>query len=396
MDFNLSPQEEAFRDEVRGWLKKNLPKGWKGRARTGEAGKPEYIQFLKDWAKKLYEGGWAGVSWPKEYGGRGATLMEQVVFNEEMARARAPEHPNVIGIGMTGPTIIAHGTEEQKKHYLARILSAEDIWCQGFSEPNAGSDLAGLQCRAEQEGDDFIVNGQKVWTSFAHVADWCILLVRTDPSAAKHAGITYLLVDMHSPGISVRPLVQITGDAEFNEIYFENVRVPVANVVGKMNNGWHVAITTLMHERGTLAIAVQVRFRMLLDQLLAKAKKIKRDGVPVTKDPVIRQRLAQMHIETELLKLNGYRSLTKLMKGEPGPEGSIGKLFWSELNQRLEELAVEILGPTAMLEKGSKYAEDDGFWLYQFLRSRGNTIEAGTSEIQRNIIAERVLGLPRG
>ncbi len=396
MDFNLSPQEEAFRDEVRGWLKINLPKGWKGRARAGEAGKPEYIQFLKDWAKKLYEGGWAGVSWPREYGGRGATLMEQVVFNEEIARAGAPEHPNVIGIGMAGPTIIAHGTEEQKKRYLAKILSAEDIWCQGFSEPNAGSDLAGLQCRAEQDGDDFIVNGQKVWTSFAHVADWCILLVRTDTSAAKHAGITYLLVDMHSPGITVRPLVQITGDAEFNEIYFENVRVPVANVVGEMNNGWGVAITTLMHERGTLAIAVQVRFRMLLDQLMAKAKKIKRNGAPVTKDPVIRQKLAQMHIETELLKLNGYRSLTKLMKGEPGPEGSIGKLFWSELNQRLEELAVEILGPTAMLEKGSKYAEDDGFWLYQFLRSRGNTIEAGTSEIQKNIISERVLGLPRG
>jgi len=396
MDFNLSPQEEAFRDEVRGWLRKNLPKGWKGRARAGEAGKPEHIQFLKDWAKKLFEGGWAGVSWPREYGGRGATLMEQVVFNEEMARARAPDHPNVIGIGMAGPTIIAHGTEAQKKRYLAKILSADEIWCQGFSEPNAGSDLAGLQCRAEQEGDEFVVNGQKVWTSFAHVADWCILLVRTDPSAAKHAGITYLLVDMHSPGISVRPLVQITGDAEFNEIYFENVRVPVANVIGKMNNGWGVAITTLMHERGTLAIAVQVRFRMLLDQLLAKAKKIKRNGDTVTKDPVIRQKLAQMHIETELLKLNGYRSLTKLMKGEPGPEGSIGKLFWSELNQRLEELAVEILGPTAMLKRGSKYAEDDGFWLYQFLRSRGNTIEAGTSEIQKNIIAERVLGLPRG
>ena len=285
MDFNLSPQEMDFRNEVRGWVKNNLPKGLMGRAGAGEAGKPEYIQFLKDWAKKLFEGGWAGVSWPKEYGGRGATLMEQVIFNEEMARARAPEHPNVIGLGMTGPTIIAHGTEEQKKRYLAKILSAEDIWCQGFSEPNAGSDLAGLQCNAERDGDDFVVNGQKVWTSFAHVADWCILLVRTDKSAAKHAGITYLLVDMHSPGITVRPLVQITGDAEFNEIYFENVRVPVANVVGKMNNGWHVAITTLMHERGTLAIAVQVRFRMLLDQLLAKAKKVKRNGVPVTKDP---------------------------------------------------------------------------------------------------------------
>ncbi|MDP3937367.1 MAG: acyl-CoA dehydrogenase [Deltaproteobacteria bacterium] len=396
MDFNLSAQEETFRDQLRAWLAKNLPKDARRLARAGEHAQEDRVQFLKDWAKKVYDGGWAGVSWPKEYGGVGATLMEQVIFNEEMARAGAPEHLNVIGLGMTGPTIIAHGTEGQKKRYLAKILSAEEIWCQGFSEPNAGSDLAGLQCRAERDGDDFIVNGQKVWTSLAHIAQWCILLVRTDSSAAKHAGITYLLVDMASPGITVRPLVQITGDAEFNEIYFENVRVPVANVLGGINQGWHVAITTLMHERGTLAIAVQVRFRMLLDQLLAKAKKVERNGRPVTEDPIVRQKLAQMHIEVELLKPNGYRSLTKLLKGEPGPEGSIGKLFWSELNQRLEELAVEILGPSALLQAGSKYAEDDGFWLYQFLRSRGNTIEAGTSEIQKNIISERVLGLPRG
>ena len=395
MDFNLSPQEEAFRDELRAWLKKHVPKGWEsksGATRTDA----QYIRFLKDWAKKMHEGGWAGISWPSEYGGRGATLMEQVIFNEEMARARAPEHVNVIGVGMAGPTIITHGTEEQKKRYLSKILSAEEIWCQGFSEPNAGSDLANLQMRAERDGDHFVVNGQKVWTSFAHAAEWCILLVRTDTGAAKHAGITYLLVDMHTPGITVRPLVQITGDPEFNEMFFENVRVPVENVIGGINNGWHVAITTLMHERGTLAIAVQVRFKMLLDALLAKAKRTVRDGRPVTEDPLIRQKLAQAHMDVEILKLNGYRSLTKMLKGEPGPEGSIGKLFWSELNQRMEELAVEILGPRALLEAGSRYAEDDGFWLYHFLRSRGNTIEAGTTEIQKNIISERVLGMPRG
>jgi alkylation response protein AidB-like acyl-CoA dehydrogenase len=396
MDFKLSPQETAFRDDIRAWLSKNLPKQRPTRAASGETRSEKHVQFFKDWARKLHQDGWAGISWPAEYGGRGATLMEQVIFNEEMARARAPEHINVIGLSMAGPTIIAHGTDEQKKRYLSKILSAEEIWCQGFSEPNAGSDLANVQMRAERDGDHFIVNGQKVWTSFAHIADWCILVTRTDTSGAKHAGLTYMLVDMHSPGITVRPLVQITGDPEFNEMFFENVRVPVENVIGGIGNGWQVAITTLMHERGTLAIAVQVRFRMLLDELLAKAKKTVRDGKPVTEDPVIRQKLAQAHIEVELLKLNGYRSLTKLLKGEPGPEGSIGKLFWSELNQRMEELAVEILGPTAMLQKGSKYAEDDGFWLYQFLRSRGNTIEAGTSEIQRNIISERVLGLPRG
>jgi len=395
MDFNLSPQEEAFRDELRAWLKKNVPKGWeskRGATRTDA----DYIRLLTDWARTMHEGRWAGVSWPAEYGGRGATLMEQVIYNEELVRARAPEHVNVIGVGMTGPTIIAHGTEEQKKRFLSKILSAEEIWCQGFSEPNAGSDLANLQMRAERDGDHFVVNGQKVWTSFAHVAAWCILLVRTDTNAAKHAGITYLLVDMHSPGITVRPLVQITGDPEFNEMFFENVRVPVENVIGGINNGWHVAITTLMHERGTLAIAVQVRFKMLLDTLLAKAKKTVRNGRPVTEDPVIRQKLAQAYMDVELLKLNGYRSITKMLKGEPGPEGSIGKLFWSELNQRMEELAVEILGPSALLEAGSPYAEDGGFWLYQFLRSRGNTIEAGTSEIQKNIISERVLGMPRG
>jgi alkylation response protein AidB-like acyl-CoA dehydrogenase len=397
MDFNLSEQEEAFRDEVRAWLKKSLPKGWAGRRPSaGSSRAPERIQFLKDWAKKLYDEGWAGIAWPKEYGGRGATLMEQIIFNEEMARARAPEHINVIGLSMAGPTIIAHGTEEQKKRFLPKILSAEEIWCQGFSEPNAGSDLANVQMRAERDGDHFLLTGQKVWTSYAHIADWCILLVRTDSSGARHAGLTYLLGDMHTPGVTVRPLVQITGDPEFNETFYENVRVPVENVVGGIGNGWQVAMTTLMHERGTFVFALQVRSRMILDELLAKAKKTIRDGRPVVENPMIRQKLAQAHIEIEILKLNGYRSITKLLKGEPGPEGSIGKLFWSDINQRMLELAMEVLGPTAVIEKGSKYTEEEGFWLYHFLRSRGNTIEMGTSEIQKNIISERVLGLPRG
>ena len=308
--------------------------------------------MLKDWQRRLHEGGWAGISWPKEYGGRGATLIEQAIFNQEVARQKAPPPINVIGLGMAGPTIINHGSHEQKDRYLEKILSAEEIWCQGFSEPGAGSDLAGLRSTAILDGDSWIINGQKVWTSLAHVAQWCIFLARTDTTAPKHKGITYFLVDMSSPGIEVRPLRQITGSADFNEMFFTDVRVPRESILGEVNDGWRIAMTTLLHERGTLGFALSVGARVALDELIGLARETKRNGKPAIEDPTIRQRLASLHVEVESLRLNNYRALTGFMKsGMPGPEGSLSKLIWSESMQRLGDLAVEILGPAGMLEQ---------------------------------------------
>jgi alkylation response protein AidB-like acyl-CoA dehydrogenase len=293
----------------------------------------------------------------------------------------------VIGLGMAGPTIIAHGTGEQKTRYLQKILTAEEIWCQGFSEPGAGSDLAAARTSARLEGDHFVVDGQKVWSSFAHIADWCILVTRSDPASVKHAGLTYLLVDMHAPGVEVRPLRQITGEAEFNEIFFTAVRVPVENVVGEIGQGWTVAMTTLLHERATLGFALTASLEVNLRKLITLARGRTDD------DPILRDRIAREWIELQALRLTNYRALTQLIKtGMPGPEGSVSKLQWSEANQRLTKLALEVLGAEAQLWNGN----GAGYWQYQQLRSRGNTIEAGTSEILRNIIAERVLGLPRG
>jgi len=291
----------------------------------------------------------------------------------------------VIGLGMAGPTIIAHGTEQQKSRYLAKILSADEIWCQGFSEPGAGSDLASVRTRADLRDGNFVLNGQKVWSSFAHLADWCILLARSDPESELHAGLTYLIVDMHAPGVEVRPLRQITGEAEFNEIFFTDVEVPSENVLGEIGDGWAVAMTTLLHERGTLGFALTGALDVAVRKLIALARN---RGVD---DPGLLDRVAREWIELQALKLTNYRALSQLMQtGIPGPEGSVAKLHWSESNQRLTKLALEILGPEAQV------VDSDGAWQYQQLRSRGNTIEAGTSEILRNIIAERVLGLPRG
>ena len=386
MDFRDTPEEATFRKELRAWIEANLPEGWRGRSPT-RGGLD--VEVAKEWAKRLYEGGYAGLTWPKEHGGAGAPYSYQAIFLEESARAETPEHIGVIGLGMAGPTIMVHGTEEQKTQHLRKTLSGDEIWCQGFSEPGSGSDLASLRTRAVDAGDNYVVNGQKVWSSYAHIAHMCILVVRTDTSVPKHEGITYLLVDMESEGIEVRPLVQITGDPEFNEIFFNDVRVPKDNVLGDVNGGWQVAMTTLLHERGTLGFALTARLEVAVAKLIAL---VKERGASV--DPIIRDRVAQQWIELQALKLTNYRALTTLMKtGIPGPEGSISKLHWSESNQRLTKLALQILGGCAQL------AGDDGhwngYWQYQQLRSRGNTIEAGTSEILRNIIAERVLGLPR-
>ncbi|HXG68534.1 MAG TPA: acyl-CoA dehydrogenase [Blastocatellia bacterium] len=398
MRLAYTEEEERFRNEVRAWLAANLPKDWKSLAYADAERMDEWMAFLKDWQRKLYDAGWAGISWLKEYGGRGATINEQLIFIEEMARARAPNLMNIsIGMELVGPAIIHHGTEEQKRRYLPKILSAEEIWCQGFSEPGAGSDLAALQTRAALEDDHFVVTGQKVWTSWAEYSDYCILLARTDPAAPKHKGISCLLVDMRSPGITIRPTVQITGEAEFSEVFFDGVRVPRDNLVGGINQGWAVAMTILMHERGTSAIGYQIRFRNELDELIELAKSFDREGQRPADDPLVRQQLAQAFIEVEILKYNIYRSATQIKRsGRPGPESSIIKLFWSEMDRRQKEMGMEMLGLHSQLAQGSKWAVDHGKWLRAFLWSRAGTIYAGSSEIQRNIIAERVLGMPRG
>src|SRR5437764_4466555 len=288
MDLTLSPAEEAFRDELRSWLEANHP----GREPSGDEAA---FEFRRAWQRKLNDAGWAGVSWPKEYGGRGATLVEQAIFNEEVVRARTPSVANVLALAMGGPTVLAHGTEEQRMRFLPPILSADEIWCQGCSEPGAGSDLASLKTRAVRDGDEYVVTGQKVWTTFAHHSKWCMLLARTDPDAPKHRGLTYFLMDMEQDGVDVRPLVQITGEAEFNELFIEEARIPAANVVGGVDNGWRVAITTLMHERAGLAFALQARVQVALGELA--------DELKGTADPVIRQRFAQVAIEAQVLRL---------------------------------------------------------------------------------------------
>ncbi len=382
MELRDTPEEAAFRDELREFIAQNLPSASPGRSAR------RFDDTDLDWSRKLGAAGYAGLTWPKEYGGAGAPYAHQAIYLEELARAEAPSHLGVIGLGMAGPTIITWGTPDQKERYLAKILSAEHIWCQGFSEPDAGSDLAAARTRIEDKGDHFLINGQKVWSSFAHIADFCILVGLGDPEAPRYKNLSYVIVDMHSSGVEVRPLVQITGHPEFNEIFFTDVQVPKENILGAVGDGWQVAMTTLLHERGTLGFALSATLDVAVRKLIALAKERE-----VT-DPVLRDRIAREWIELQALKYTNYRSLTALTKtGIPGPEGSASKLVWSENNQRLTKLALEILGSHAQLTNGG--GTSDGYWQYQQLRSRGNTIEAGTSEILRNIVAERVLGLPR-
>jgi len=394
MDLNLNPQELKFRDELRPWLQANVPSDWE--TRRTEDDMLSRFQYLKQWQKKMYEAGWTGVSWPKEFGGRGATLMEQAIFYEEMARAGAPPMANTLGLSLIGPTIIHYGTPQQKARFLPKILSADEIWCQGFSEPNAGSDLAGLRTESRLDGDHFTVNGQKVWNSYGWAADWCALVTRSDPASQAHKGLTYLLVDMKSPGVEVRPLRQMTGESEFCEIFFHDVRVPKQNVLGTIGDGWKVALGTLSHERATLGTGMQIAFKRQFERLVDLSRTIERNGKPAAEDPIVRQKLASSYADLEIMRLNQMRALTRIMQtGQPGPEGSLLKICWSELNQRFQQVAQEILGPYGQLTKGNGHAIDDGQWAYSFLRTRGNTIEAGTSEVQRNIIGHFVLGLPK-
>ena len=390
MDLTFSDSEESFRSELRAWLVGNAPG-------PEPAELKEWVTFGKAWQRKLHRAGWCGVHWPVEYGGKGASLIEQIIFQQEMARAKAPMLINLAGLTMGGPVLIAHGTDEQKERHLSRILSADEIWCQGFSEPNAGSDLAALKTRAVLDGDSFVVTGQKVWTSFARYADWCMLLVRTDTEAAKHKGITFLIVDMKSPGVTVRPLKQINGDEDFNELFFEEVRVPRENVVGQVNGGWKIAITTLMHERQTLTFSRQLQSSVALQELIDLARVFPNHSRPIAADPIARQKIAAAYVDSQAMRYTSLRNLTKTLRGGvPGPEGSLEKLFWSEMYQRMLVDALSLLGPHGQLMSGAEHAIQDGKWGDLHLYSRGRTIAAGSSEIQRGIIAERILQLPRG
>jgi len=391
VDFEFTPAQEAFRAEVRGWLEANLPADLRHRGFAATRADPEEVGRLRAWQRRMHEAGYVGVYWPREFGGRGATIVEEIILYQEMARAGAPQFVNRGALSMLGPTLMRHGTPAQQRRFLPRILTAEELWCQGFSEPNAGSDLANLQTRAVLEGDAFVVTGQKVWTSLAHVADWCFLLARTNPQAPRHKGLSFLLVDMRSPGITVRPLRQMTGEAEFNEVFFDRVRVPAENLVGGLDQGWGVALTTLGYERDLLTFIRHISFRNALDRLLALLRRRRGAG-----DPVVRQRLAELVIGERLLQLTAYRSLTTLLRGgQPGPEGSISKLYWSQLDQALAELGSQVLGPFGQVEAGSAWAPDDGQWAFYELLAQASGIRAGTSEILRNILAERVLGLPK-
>ena len=377
MDLTFSPAETEFRDELRGWLADNNP----GEAPTGD--EDAHYAFRRDWQRTLYDNGWAAVHWPAEYGGRDATLTQSAIYFEEMGRAKAPLAANVLGLLLAGPTIMTWGTDEQKDRYLTPILSAEEIWCQGFSEPDAGSDLAAVKTMAVRDGDDWVVTGQKVWTSGAQYSKWCMLVARTDRDAAKHKGLSYFLMDMEQAEVEVRPLVQITGEAEFNELFIEEARIPHANLLGGEGNGWNVALTTLMNERSGLGFFLQVRLRGLLDDLVRIA--VENGSID---DPVIADRLGDMHMRTEILRLTAYRGLSTIEKyGQPGPEGSLVKWMWSETNQLMVQLAVDVIGPDALT-----YGNP---WAFELLRARFFFNDTATTEILKNIIAERVLGLPR-
>jgi len=378
MDLTFNEQETAFRDELRAWLADNRPQ-------TGSSNGDEDSAYARrrSFQRQLYEGGWAAPAWPTEYGGRGATQTESAIWFEEIGRAGVPLPANVLGLLLAGPTIMTWGSDEQKERYLTPILSAEEIWCQGFSEPEAGSDLASLKTRAVKDGDEWVVSGQKVWTSGAQYSKWCMLVARSDTEVPKHKGLTYFIMDMEQEAVQVRPLRQITGSPEFNELFIEEARIPDANILGGEGNGWNVALTTLMNERAGLGFLLQINLRQLLDELISTAAER-----GLLDDALYADALAELHVRTEAVRLLAWKGLTDVERyGQPGPEGSLVKWLWSDTNQRLTQLAVDIIGPEALTGGTS--------WSYEQLRARGNSIEGGTTEVLKNIVAERVLGLPR-
>jgi len=397
MDYRFTPEQEAFRQEFMSWVAKNLPPDYNPELLHNYETTEDWINAFKMFQKRMFDGGYAAMHYPKAYGGQGKTLMEEVIVLQVTAKM-CPEirQPGGVMLGMAVPTIYTCCSEAQKHEYLPKIFDGTHIWCQAFSEPNAGSDLANCSTRAVRKDGYYVLDGQKTWTSFAHMADYCIILVRTDTTVSKFKGLSYLLLDMKLPGIEIRPMPQMTGDAEFNEIFFDNVKVPMEMRVGEEGQGWNIAITTLMFERVIGDARMAARFESNVLKMIRMAKEVRRSGHPLIDHPVFRQQLAQAYIEIMTLKYHGLRNLSKqLAGGIPGPEGSISKILWSEPNQRLSDAAVTMLGPRSQIMRGTDWSVQDGFWQYQFLRSKGNTIEAGTSEIQRNIIGERCLGLPK-
>ncbi|TML62805.1 MAG: acyl-CoA dehydrogenase [Actinobacteria bacterium] len=389
MDFRFNQGEEGFREEVRTWLGEHLRGEYAALGGGGGPADERGWDVRLAWEKELGQAGWIGLGWPKEYGGRGASIVEQGIFNEEYARANAPARTSFFGEGLLGPTLIAFGSEEQKQRFLPGILRAEELWCQGFSEPDAGSDLANVKTRATLDGDEWVVTGQKVWTTLAHHAHWIFAVCRTDPDAPKHKGLSFLLLPMKQPGIEVKPLKQLTGSAEFNEVFFDEARTSADLVVGGVNNGWKVAMGTLGFERGTAFLSMQLRFDNECQSVIDYAQKH-----DLARDPLVRQKLADAWIGVQIMKYNGLRTLTKLLAtGSPGPEASTSKLYWSAWHQRLGELEMELMGPWSEVLAGAPYEPDD--FQTTFLASRAETIYTGSSEIQRNIIGEQVLGLPR-
>jgi alkylation response protein AidB-like acyl-CoA dehydrogenase len=397
MDLKFSVEDEAYRERLRAWLKENQGGGGSSSgtmkaATEGGGGNP--LDAARGWQRRLYEAGYVGLAWPKEYGGQGAAFTEQVICAEELLRGKTPPLINTIGLTILGPTLVQHGTEEQRRHFLPRILRAEDLWCQGFSEPEAGSDLASLRTRAEIDGDDFVVNGQKVWTSLAVIADWMFLLVRTDPNAPKREGISYLLCDMKTPGLTVRPLRNGAGGMHFSEVFLDNVRISRKNLVGELNGGWPIARSTLDHERSGLSgvVALEETF----GRLWRMASNLERGEGSAIDESSTRQRLAQHWIQVEGLRHLGYRTLSAQIKGKlPGAASSVGKLFASELRQGMAKTALKVEGPLASVAKKSPHVVDRGRWHAAYFDALAHAIGGGTSEINRNVIAERVLGLPR-
>jgi alkylation response protein AidB-like acyl-CoA dehydrogenase len=391
VDLSFPAATEAFRAELRAWIAANAPAVPEEFPTLADE-----VAFLRAWQRKLHDGGWVGIHWPREYGGRGASVLEHYVFQEEIAAARAPEIINRIGVNLVGPTLIAHGTEAQKHRYLPKIMPAEEIWCQLFSEPDAGSDLTAVRTRAVKRDDgSWVVTGQKVWTSYAQFARWGILLARTDPNAPKAKGISYFICDMQAPGVTIRPLRQMTGSDEFNEVFLEDVALPPDALVGREQEGWAIANTTLTHERGTAPRQLVIH-RMLLNDLLRLAREGVDGAAPRARDPVVRQKLAQHFVEVEITRLNNWRTLTRILQKKPlGPESSFIKLFWSEMSQRMHDTLMDVLGPNGLCWQPGPHAVAGGRLARSWLYYRAASLFAGTSEIQRNILAERVLGLPR-
>jgi alkylation response protein AidB-like acyl-CoA dehydrogenase len=401
VDFTYSESAETVRATVKAWLAENLPEGWKG---TGHLAVDDLALFTQDWRRRLYEGGWLGLDWPVEYGGRGLSGLEAIVVHEEFARAGVPAGgPNdAFSIGMLGNTLLRLGTEEQKRHFIPKLLSGEHVWCQGYSEPDAGSDLAGVKTRAVLDGDEWIINGQKIWTSAGQLANWIFVLARTDADAPRHKGITFIMCPMDQPGVEVRPIEMISGESEFNEVFFTDARAPRDHIIGQVNDGWRVAMALLGFERGKDAATASIGFRNELDRLFEYAKELGKAD-----DPDFRDRLVRAHEKVEIMRFMGYSALTRFAKGQdPGPDAAITKVWWSDYHREVTELAMEIMGMAGLVTEGRKpstaFRSDDfnapnttASWQTVFLNARAGTIYAGTNQVQRNIIGEMMLGLPK-